>query len=241
MEKEEDVVVVTEVHPDEEEIARQVNEMFAEKRIRGVRLVTRPVPRHARSQRGLIPGSNTAFRQGNPDGDLDEQFVWEITKAAQHARVVLDVHGNKSGDYPFYGELARHNRLIMGIASLICSSGALVHPAPHLAASLPNYVGWDLTPETDVEALRPILEKLGAGWCPPAKPMTEYRLVRTVSAVDGAAHGFREEYEQFEPLPPKLVAQLGLPSGSCVVDWSASLYKTDIWGDVIVPLPKGAH
>ncbi len=237
-----DIVVVNRIHPNEHYIGDQVDQLFADAPIPGVRLVTRDIPEDAREQRGLAPDSNTAFRQEDPDGDPDEQFLWEIREAARHARVVLDLHGNRSGVYPFYGELARHNRLVTGIASLLRSDGVVVWTAPHLAVGLPNYVGWDLTPETDVEALRPILAELGAGWCPPTRPMTAYRFVGVVSAADGTAHDFKEEYEQFQPLPTEAAARLGLPLGSCAIDWSASLYShTGLWGEVIVPLPKEAH
>jgi hypothetical protein len=237
----EGIVIVNRIHPNEYYIGDQLDQLFA-KPIPGVRLITRHIPEDAREQRGLVPGSNTAFRQGNRDGDLDEQFVWEVTEAAQYVRAVLDVHGNRSGSYSFYGELARHNRLVTGIASLLCSDGSLVWPTPHLAASLPNYVGWDLIPETDVEALRPILKELGAGWCPPTTTgRKEYCFFGVISPADGTKYGFKEEHKQFEPLPAAAAAEAGLPPGSCAIDWSALLYAhKGRWGEVVIPLPKGA-
>lgn len=237
------IVVVNRIHPDEYNIGDQVDELFAEMSIRGVRLVTRKVPADAREQRGLVPGSNAAFRQGNPNGDLDEQFIWEVKEAAQHARAVLDIHahaGKGAASYPFYGEAARHNPLVLGIASLLRSSGVVVHRAAsqHLAGGLPNLVGWDLAPDTDVKALRPILERLGAGWHPPIQSMVEYCYFGEVSAADGSRCGFKEEYEQFEPLPAEAVAKLGFPRESYASCWSATLYShTGVWGEVLVPLP----
>lgn len=239
-EMEKNVVVVNRVHPNEHYIGDQLDQLFEEK-VPGVRLVTRHVPEEAREQRGLAPDSNTIFRQGNPDGDPDEQFIWEVTEAAQHARIVLDIHGTRSGRYAFYGELARHNRLVTGIASLACPDKAIIWTAPHLGAALPNYVGWDLTTNTNMEALRPTLEKLGAGWCPPTtKIRTECIFNRAVSSADGIRYGLKEEHEQFEPLPASTVAKLGLPLGSCAIDWSAPLYgHKGYWGDVIIPLTEG--
>ncbi len=238
------IVVVNRIHPDEYEIGDQVDQLFAEMSIRGVCLVTRKVPEDAREQRGLVPGSNTVFRQGNPDGDPDEQFIYEVERAAQHARAVLDLHAHKhkgAASVPFYGELGRDNPLVLGIASLLHSDGAQVWSIRHLSARLPNYVGWDLAPGTDVEGLRPTLEKLGAGWCPPIRLMTEFSYVRSISAAEGAKCGFEEEYEQFEPLPAEAVAKAGLPPGSCASSWSASLYTTGFWGEAVVPLPKGVR
>jgi hypothetical protein len=241
---EEDILVVNRVHPDECYIGDQVDQVFADGPIPGVRLITRDIPEDAREQRGLIPGNNTALLQGNPNGDPDEQFLWKIKEAAQHAKVVLDVHGHKghggTASYPFYGELGRHNPVVLGIASLLRSEKALIHPISlYLAASIPTYMGWDLALGTDVKALRPILEKLGAGWCPPIRPMTEFSYVCEVSAADGAKYGFEEEYGQFEPLPATAVAKLGLPQGSHASGWSASLYShTGLWGEVVVPRPK---
>lgn len=140
---EKDIVVVNRIHLDEYEIGDQVDQLFADMSIRGVRLVTRKVPEGAREYRGLVPGSNTIFRQGNPDGDLDEQFVYEVEQAARHARVVLDVHAHKhkgAASFPFYGEPGRDNPLVLGIASLLRSDGAQVWTTRHLAARLPNYV-----------------------------------------------------------------------------------------------------
>lgn len=239
---EKDVVVVNRVHPDEHYIGDQVDQLFAKRAIPGVRLVTRSIPPEAKESRGLAPGSNTVHRRGDPNGDLDEQFLWEITEAAQHARVVLDVHGHKGhGDaasYAFYGELARYNPIVLGIASLLCSQGVGVQPtSSYLPSVLPHYVGWDLAIGTDVESLRPTLEKLGAGWQPPIRPMAEYGYVGEVSAADGAKYGFREEYGQFEPLPAELAVKLGLPKGACASGWSAPLYShTGLWGEVVVPL-----
>jgi hypothetical protein len=244
---EEDIVVVTEVHPDEGIIGNQVNQLFAEMLIPGVRLVTREVPMEARNQRGLVAGSNTVVRQGNPDGDLDEQFIWEIKEAAKRARVVIDIHAHArkgAASYPFYGEGARRNPLVLGVASLLHSSGAVMHPAasPHLAASLSNLAGWDLAPDTDVKALRPILERLGAGWRPPIRPMVEYRYFGAVSAADGSRCGFEEEYEQFAPLPAEALAKLGFPRECYASGWSATPYShTDVWGEALVPLLKGAR
>lgn len=235
------IVVVNRVHPNEHYIGDQVDQLFAEEAIPGVLLITREVPEDAREQRGLIPGSNTALRKGDPDGDLDEQFLWEITEAGRHARAVLDFHGHSrrgAASYPFYGELARHDRLVLGIASLLRSDEALIHPTTlYLAGNLPNYVGWDLAPDTDVKTLRPMLEKLGSEWYPPVRPMREFSYVGGVSVADFDRYGFEKEYGQFEPLPAEAVARAGFPPGSCASAWSALLYSTC---EVVVPLGQEA-
>ncbi len=238
----EGIVVVNRVHPDEYYIGDRVDRLFANGSIRGVRLVTRDIPQNARKQRGLVSGSNTALRQGNPHGNLDEQFLWKITQAAQQARVVLDIHGHRGHggavSYPFYSESARHDPLVLGIASLLRSDKALIHPTTlYLAATLPNYVGWDLAPDTDVEALRPILEKLGSGWHPPIEPMVEFSYVGEISATSFSKYGFEKEYRQFEPLPAEAVARLALPQGSCASAWNASFYAV---GEVVIPLSQQA-
>lgn len=245
----EEIVVVNRVHLDEYDIGDQVDQLFAEGPIPGVRLITRDAPEDAKEQRGRVPGSNPVLRQANRDGDLDEQFLWEIEQAAKHARAVVDIHGHKlkgTASYPFYGELARHNPLALRIASLLGSDSVLVHPTTlYLPAKIPCYGGWDLAPGTDVKALRPILERLGAGWCPPIRPMVEYCYLRGIFAADVPAdHGLKEKYEQFEPLPTEAVAKLGLPPGSCAFDWDASLYLhtgTGFWGEVVIPLPRGVQ
>lgn len=234
-------MVVNRVHPDEYCIGDQVDQLFAEAAIPGVRLVTREIHRRGGEQRGLVPGSNTMLRTANPAGDLDEQFLWEITEASRHASAVLDIHAHRrrgEASYPFYGELARHNPLVRGIASLLCSNEVLIHPASlYLAGNLPHYVGWDLAPDTDVKALRPTLEKLGSGWSPPTRPMQEFVYVGGVPVTDLDKYGFAKVYRQFEPLPAKAVAKARLPEGSCASAWNAALYTTC---EVVAPVPKEA-
>jgi hypothetical protein len=237
-------VVVNRVHPDEHHIGDQVEKMFEDEPIPGVRLVTRDVPEHARKQRGLAPGNNTTLSEGISDLP-DDQFLREIVEAGQEegVEVVLDIHGHKGhGDtpsYPYYGELARRNPLVRGVASLLRYKGVIVLPTSYyLARNLSNYVLWDLAPGTKVETLRPVLQKLGAGWRPPIRPMQEYMYVGEVSADDGRRLGFKREYEQFEPLPEGPISELGFPVGACACAWSAKLYEptTGFWGEVAVPL-----
>jgi hypothetical protein len=144
-------------------------------------------------QRGYEDNITNCF-PGSPSGNTEEREAWRITRLARKTDLVLDIHGtrNNGWDFPFYGPSGRSSPLITGTASLLgCQRVAVLH-APHRAGVLPNYIGWDLSPTTTVLAhLRHWLTGLSRGWTPPARPMTEYRLVDGIRAGDAAARSAR--------------------------------------------------
>src|ERR1700761_8888425 len=109
---------------------------------------------------------------GRPNGNREQRDAWWITRLARRAALVLDIHGtrNHGWDFPFSGPAGGTSPLVTGTASLLGGERvAVLHP-PHPAGTLPNYVGWDVSPATAVLShLRHWLTGLARGWTPPAR------------------------------------------------------------------------
>lgn len=195
-------------------------------------------PEGWKQQRGYEDNITDCF-PGSPSGNKEQREAWQITRLAHDADLVLDIHGtrNNGWDFPFYGPTGRSNPLVIGTASLLgCERAAVIH-APHPAGVLRNYIGWDLSPTTAVLSHLPDwLTDLTHGWIPPARQMTEYRIVGGIRAVDAERLGLQRDYPPFARLPDTAMRALGLPTPAYAFSWGADLYQeTGYWGEVAVP------
>ena len=206
---------------------------------RGIVGFTREAPGAGWTTRRGYEGNITDCFPGNPSGNREERDAWQITRLAQQADLVLDIHGtaNKGWDCPFHGVAGRSSPLVTGTASLLGCERVAILAAPHPAGVLRNYVGWDLSTDTAVLSyLRDWLGDLTRGWIPPARPMAEYRHVDGIREDDALRLGLQREYPPFARLPDTAIRALGLPTPAYAFSWGADLYRhTGYWGEVAVP------
>lgn len=196
-----------------------------------------------RNQRGY-DGNITECFPGRPDGNAEQRDAWQVTRLARHADLILDIHGTRDENetFAFYGPPPSRSRgqrsaLVRGVAGLLGSEHAVVMRAPHPAATLPGYVGWDLGPGSPVlDDLADWLTALAVGWIPPARPVTEYHYVAGVRAADAIRLGLARRYPPFGRLPGQALRELGLRSPGYAFSWNADLYGGGgYWGEVVVP------
>jgi hypothetical protein len=210
---------------------------------RGIIAFTREAPGAGWTTPRGYEGNITDCFPGSPSGDREQRDAWQITRLAQHADLVLDIHGtgNKGCEFPFYGVTGRSSPLVTGTASLLRCERAAILTAPHPAGVLQNYVGWDLSPDTAVlRKLRDWLGDLACGWIPPARPMAEYRIVDGIREADALRLGLQREYPPLARLPDKAIRALGLPTPAYAFNWGADLYRhTGYWGEAAVPYANG--
>lgn len=206
---------------------------------RGITGFTREAPDAGWIKRRGYEGNITDCFPGSPIGNREQRDAWQITRIAQQADLVLDIHGtgNNGWEFPFYGARSRSSPLVAGTASLLRCERAAILTAPHPAGVLQNYVGWDLSPDTAVlPHLREWLADLASGWIPPARPMAEYRIVDGIRKDDALRLGLQRQYPPLTRLPDTAIRALGLPTPAYVFGWGADLYcHTGYWGEVAVP------
>lgn len=234
------ILVLNRMHLDEWPSGQVAEILESLKDHRGITGFTREAPGVGqKAQRGYEDNITECF-PGSPSGNREQRDAWQITGLAQKADLVLDIHGtrNDGWGYPFYGPAARRGALVTGTASLIeCDRAAVLLP-PHPAGVLPNYVGWDLSPDTAIlSMLSDWLIGLARGWIPPARPMADYRMVGGIRETDALRLGLQREYPPFGRLPDKAIRALGLPTPAFAFSWGADLYRhSGYWGEVAVPL-----
>lgn len=233
------VLVLNRMHLDEwpsDAVAKILTGMKGHRDIIGY---TREAPPAGwKKQRGYEDNITDCF-PGSPSGNREQREAWQITRLARKTDLVLDIHGtcNNGWDFPFHGPAGCSSPLVVGTASLLgCERVAVLH-APHPAGVLPNYIGWDLSPATAVLShLRHWLTGLTRDWTPPARPMTEYRIVDGIRAADAMRLGLQRDYPPFARLPDTAMRALGLPTPAYAFSWGADLYReTGYWGEVAVP------
>lgn len=235
------ILVLNRMHLDEwpsGEVAKILTSLNGYRDIIGY---TRDAPPAGWKQRGYEANITDCF-PGSPNGNREQREAWRITRLARKTDLVLDIHGtrNNGWDFPFYGPAGGPSPLVTGTASLLgCQRVAVLHP-PHPAGVLPNYIGWDLSPITAILSHLPHwLTRIVRGWTPPGRPMTEYRIVDGIRAVDALRLGMRPDYPPFARLPDTAMRALGLPTPAYAFSWGADLYRdTGYWGEVAVPRPR---
>jgi len=232
------IVVVNRVHF--EWTGRIVDRIFRESPpIPGVTLVTREVPEWAEGQRGF--DCNIAVNwEPDPDGNRDQRFAAYVQRMCTGADLVLDIHGIPVGrDYPAWRLGTPPSPLVAGVASLLNSNEVIAYDSPHLAGMLPNYVLWDLAPNTGViNRLRSYLVRLSEGWKPQVRPMTAFRYVGAVTEIQAETLRLARKYDQFERLPDGVGRALGLIEPIHAFDWDADAYShvTGFRGELLTPL-----
>lgn len=233
------ILVLNRMHLDEwpsGQVAEILNDL---KGHRGIIGFTREAPDASQSARRGYEANITECFPGNPHVNKEQQDAWQISTLAQQADLVLDIHGtrNNGWDFPFYGPTGGRSPLVTGTASLLGRDRVAILAEPHPAGVLTNYVGWDLSPATTVlPRLHTWLSSLARGWQPPARPMTEYRIVDGIRESDALRLGLQREYSPFARLPDKAIRALGLPIPAYAFSWGADLYRhTGYWGEVAVP------
>jgi hypothetical protein len=201
---------------------------------------SRPAPPAGFGKRRGYEGNITDSFPGRCDGTREQSDAWRITRLCRGAHLVLDIHGNsdQDNDYPFYGCSMGASALVRGTASLLGSERVFIPCSPHPAATLPNYVGWDLSLGTAVLGkLQGWVDALARGWQPPPVPMREYRMAGGVRAEDARRFRLAPEYQPFTRLPDAAARGLGLSTPAYAISWSAAAYgHTGYWGEVAVPL-----
>lgn len=204
------LLVLNRMHLDEwpaDQVAVILNGLRMHPAITGI---TRDAPSAGGERRRGYDANITDCFPGRPDGNRKQRDAWTITQLAQHADLVLDIHGtaNPGWDYPFYGAAGRADPLIKGAASLLGGERAAILGAPHPAGVLPHYVGWDLSPGTTLLGkLHRWLTRLAGGWIPPARPMAEYQIVGGIREDDALRLRLARQYPPFARLPDKASAR----------------------------------
>jgi hypothetical protein len=211
----------------------------------GITCFTREAPGPGwKLQRGYEANITDCF-PGSPRGNREQRDAWRVTQLARNTDLVLDIHGtrNQGWDFPFYGATGRANLLVAGTASLLGCGHVAILSKPHPAGVLQNYVGWDLSTETAALAeLRGWLIALANGWVPPARPMTEYRIVDGIREQDALRLGLQRDYPPFARLPDCAMRALGFPTPAYAFSWGADLYRhTGYWGEVAVHAEPSAR
>jgi hypothetical protein len=239
------ILVLNRMHLDEWPSDQVAEILESLKDHRGITGFTREAPGPGWTKRRGYEGNITDYFPGNPSGNREQRDAWQITRLAQDADLVLDIHGtaNKGWDRPFHGVTGRSSPLVTGTASLLACERVIILEAPHPAGVLRNYAGWDLSTDTAVlPHLRDWLGDLARGWIPPARPMAEYRHVAGIREDDALRLGLPREYPPFARLPDKAIRALGLPTPAYADAWGADLYRhTGYWGEVVVPYREHSY
>lgn len=229
------IVVINRIHTDEVWVGDAADELFEGLSIPGVRFVTREVPDFARTQRGVVENIITKFEEALPDGNADEQFAHRIKEKAQHADLVLDLHGTRYGEsFGFCGDYP--SDLALGVAALLGTT--IVHcPRPHAASLIPNYAGWDISPD-DVGRLKELPDLLAAltkGWSPVTPTLQHYRHAgKEVGVADAKRLGLARQYQEFERLPDSVSRLLGLSVPALALAWDADKNESrGYFGEVV--------
>lgn len=233
------ILVLNRMHLDEwpaDEVAAILGALRGHPEIVGF---TRQAPSGAGCMKRGYDGNITDCFPGSPEGNREQRDAWTVTRLAQDADLVLDIHGTKNHgwDFPFYGPAGRGDALVTGTASLLGCDRAAVIAAPHPAGLLRHYVGWDLSPgNTILKRLPGWLTDIADGWVPPSRPMTEYRMVGAILAADALRLGLERRYPRFARLPDEAMRDLGFPTPAHAFSWGAELYgHTGYWGEIAVP------
>ena len=233
------ILVLNRMHLDEwpsEQVAEVLESLAAHPDIAGF---TREAPDPGRRPRRGFEANITGCFPGRPDGNREQRDAWRITRLAEQADLVLDIHGTRNGaeSFPFYGPVGRYSRLVRGTASLVDCEQAVILDTPHPAGVLHHYVGWDLSPGHPlIGALPGLLTALTTGWVPPIRPVAEYRAVDGIKEVDALRVGLQRRYPPFTRLPDQAVRTLGLPVPAYAFSWDADRFAhTGYWGEVAVP------
>jgi hypothetical protein len=177
---------------------------------------------------------------GNPNGNREERDAYAIAQFCRGARLVWDIHGSKQpGDYPVYSS-RNSSPLVAGVASLLESKYANVldFDDEPIVRALPNYLVWDLAPNSPaLERIPEILERLVDGWVPPSRPMREIRYTGTATLARVVELGLPMQYPRHTVLSDSVAEALGLPAPLVVICWDAQLYgHTGYIGELGTPV-----
>lgn len=207
----------------------------------GVELVTRPGKGFATHRRGVAGNAVLCF-PGSPTGNPDERYAYKVTRRCRGAGLVIGIHGRHRGaSFPFSSAASWRNPLVRAVASLLDSDVVIFQPRPHEGGVLPNYVGLDLAPDSNLlDTLPYILGRiLQGGWQPEERPMVPFVYSGCVEADVARTSGLTENYQDFSPLPVNEARRAGLPVPCFAMSWDQDHPS---WhgcvGEILVPAPS---
>jgi hypothetical protein len=202
-------------------------------------LLTRSKNEGQAPSRGWVGNATDMFPPMDPARNVDEIFAQIVSDLCDvlETDLVLDVHGHTfTTDVPFFGRGAL-TPIALGFASLLGSENAIVFDEGHPAATIRNYVGWDLamgSPMLDITMLHTLFKEfIELGEVPPHRPMQLFKQIGALTIAEAEHLGLKKKYDQFEPLPSVVSEYLGRDDTVVALFFDADQFgKNGYYGEV---------